>query len=73
MEFLSTQLAIFPSEYYTGPAGEASTALPVGTGPFQYTEYSPGGDIVLTRFADYTATDAKSAASLDSVTIQPRP
>ncbi|MCA2013648.1 ABC transporter substrate-binding protein [Cereibacter sphaeroides] len=73
MEFLSTQLAIFPAEYFTGPAGESAAALPVGTGPFQYTEYSPGGDIVLSRFADYTATDAKGAASLDRVTIRTIP
>ncbi|PWE27620.1 ABC transporter substrate-binding protein [Pararhodobacter marinus] len=73
MEFLSTQLAIFPAEYFTGPVGESDAPLPVGTGPFQYTEYTPGGDIVLSRFADYFATDAKGAASLDRVVIRTVP
>lgn len=73
MEFLSTQLAIFPADYFTGPAGQSAAPLPIGTGPFQYTEYSPGGNITLSRFADYTATDAKGAASLERVTIRTIP
>ena len=73
MEFLSSQLAIFPSDYYAGPAGETGSALPVGTGPLKYASYSPGGDIVLERFDDYTATDVKGAASLDSVLIRTIP
>ena len=73
MEFLSTQLAIFPSDYYSGPAGATEAALPVGTGPFRYSAYSAGGEIVLEKFADYSATEAKPAASLDRVSIRTIP
>ncbi|MDT0682081.1 ABC transporter substrate-binding protein [Roseicyclus sp. F158] len=73
LEFVSSQLAIMPSDHYTGPGGTTDADLPIGTGPFRYAEYSAGGEIVLERFEDYTATDAKSAASLDRVSIRTIP
>lgn len=73
MEFLSTQLAIHPSDYYSGPGGTSDQPLPIGTGPFKYAAYSAGGEIVLEKNADYTATDYKSVAALDKVSIRTIP
>lgn len=73
MEFLSTQLAIFPEGYWSGPAGATDAALPIGTGPFKYEAYSAGGEIVLAKFDAYVGSEAKSAASLDEVSIRTIP
>ncbi|WP_435170652.1 ABC transporter substrate-binding protein [Falsirhodobacter sp. 1013] len=70
MEYLSTQLAIFPSGYFTGPRGATSAPLPVGTGPYRFDSYAPGGELVLTRNADYLADSPKAGASIETVSIR---
>ncbi len=73
LEFLSSQLVILPSDYYSGPAGATQHALPIGTGPFKYDSYSAGGDMFLARNDDYVGSEFKTAASLDRVSIRTIP
>ena len=70
MEYLSTQLAIFPSDYFTGPQGATGAALPVGTGPYQFESYAPGGELVLKRFEGHVAGSPKDGATVDTVSIR---
>lgn len=70
MEYLSTQLAIFSSDYFTGPQGATAAALPVGTGPYQFESYAPGGELVLKRFEGYFAGSPKDGATVDTVSIR---
>ncbi|MFC0201845.1 ABC transporter substrate-binding protein [Paracoccus rhizosphaerae] len=73
MEFLSSQLAIVPDGYYSGPAGATEQALPMGTGPFRFDSYSAGGEIVLARNEDYVGSEFKTPASLDRISIRTIP
>ncbi|NDJ60486.1 MAG: peptide ABC transporter substrate-binding protein [Chloroflexi bacterium] len=54
-------LSIFPSEFLeaTGGGGEALFRNPVGTGPYQLTEWNLGSEIVLNRFDDYWGEPAR--------------
>lgn len=70
MEYLSTQLAIFPAGYFTGPQGATSAPLPVGTGPYKFDSYAPGGELLLSRFEGYFADSPKTGAKIDKVSIR---
>ncbi|WP_169053263.1 ABC transporter substrate-binding protein [Falsirhodobacter xinxiangensis] len=70
MEYLSTQLAIFPAGYFTGPQGQTQTALPVGTGPYRIDSYAPGGELRLARNEAYFEGSPKAGASIDTVSIR---
>lgn len=70
MEYLSTQLAIFPAGYFTGPQGQTAAKLPVGTGPYKFESYAPGGELVLARNDDYFDGSPKDGASIGHISIR---
>lgn len=70
MEHLASQLAIFPSGYFTGPGGATAAPLPVGTGPFRYVSYSPGGELVLERNDAYFEGGVKGRPAIDRVVVR---
>lgn len=70
MENLASQLAIFPAGYFTGPGGASAASLPVGTGPFKYSSYAPGGELVLERNDAYFADGVKTTPAVDKVVVR---
>ncbi len=59
---------MLPPEYYTKVGLDGFAKAPVGTGPFQLTEWVQGDRIVLDKFKDYWRT---GYPKLDRVTFRP--
>jgi len=57
---------IVPPQYIKEVGEEAFDAMPVGTGPFQVTGYTPGVDLRMERFDDYWG----GPAGVDDLTVR---
>jgi peptide/nickel transport system substrate-binding protein len=67
LEFLSGPLVMYPDTYFAEVGQEGMASEPVGTGPYELIDYTPGQRMVLERYEDYHAGGPKGEASIDTI------
>jgi len=67
LEYLASNLAIYPRHYHAkvGPKGFA--AHPIGTGPYKFVEYAPGSRLTLERNEQYFKDGPKGSPAIKTL------
>lgn len=70
LDYLSSVIPIMPKDQYTGPGGNTGGKLPVGTGPYRYSNVVPGTLFALERNTAYFSGSPRKAAVINKVEIR---
>ncbi|UTW12028.1 ABC transporter substrate-binding protein [Marinobacterium rhizophilum] len=73
VEMLADALPIYPHEYFAANGSAGMSATPVGTGPYQLVEQTPGVRYVLERFEQHYAGSPKGQPAIGRIVARTIP
>nr|WP_067290644.1 ABC transporter substrate-binding protein [Marinobacterium profundum] len=73
VEMLADALPIYPRAYFSENGSAGMAAMPIGTGPYQLMEQTPGVRYVLERFDDHYADSPKGRPSIKRIVARTIP